>query len=154
VSRAAAVVVTSAALLLGLCGCGASPTPSETATSAYALTVGDCMRDSAGEASLDSVQIVDCAEPHEFEVYASVALPGDRFPGAAAIDELADPQCRAAFEALIGIPRENSRLAYDLVYPTQESWQAGDREVLCRVAEPDGRGGTLTRTGSLAGSNS
>ncbi len=42
-----------------------------TDTSAFAIKVGDCINDADVSASVESVPVVDCAEPHDSEAYAS-----------------------------------------------------------------------------------
>jgi hypothetical protein len=77
---------------------------------------------------------VPCDTPHEFEIYAETSLPySSQFStqiGANAIDF-----CESQFEAYIGINYLNSELEIDAIFPTEESFRAGDRKVQCLVSE-------------------
>src|SRR5436309_7771506 len=74
-----------------------------------ALEVGDCFdtdQFSPG-ASIDprGVHAVDCASPHQHEVYAvehDASPPGRPFPGDEAMSTQADDECLAAFDAAVG----------------------------------------------------
>lgn len=111
------------------------------------LAVGDCLN------GLDSGEVVTrlpgvpCAEPHEGEVYAlfDVSMEGD-WPGDDPILAEADAGCDQRLQ-------EYSQTAYDdlsvdifYLYPSEQTWEVGDREVICVAYFLDG-----TRTGSLAG---
>ncbi len=135
-------------MLLALAGCSAAPTPQ---TNVFDLAVGDCFDDSASGGTATGVDEVDCAEPHDFEVYASESIDATEFPGASQVAVMADARCLAAFEAFVGIPRSESRYAYATMYPTSDSWAGGDRVILCRIASVDDEGGLVPTTGSLEG---
>lgn len=156
------ILSTSLLLALGLAlgGCSALFPPSappatdsatgeeieQTDTDVFALAVGDCLNDTSSE-EVAEVPIVDCADEHDFEVYAEFEVAGDEFPGVEAIRAEADETCLAEFEAFAGIPYEESMLGYTSFTPTEESWTQGDdRLVSCIIGDPSGK-----TTGSLAG---
>ena len=115
----------------------------------FSLAVGDCFNstDSTAE-EISDVPMVDCGESHDFEVFYLFDLPDGDYPGeAAAFDAMGDG-CLAQFEAYVGQTYELSALGSDGLYPTQGSWDAGDREIACLLY--DFAGGTLT--GSHKGS--
>jgi hypothetical protein len=109
------------------------------------LRVGDCFNEpnfedlpadgSQGEASA-SVEVVPCREPHQAEVYHSLEVTGDDFPGESAIDRQA-AECVPEFKEYVGKPYGRSRLEITLYYPTSSSWRLGDRTVLCNLVERD-----------------
>lgn len=125
-------------------------------TAVFDLSVGDCVDDPIEAQSDDLVEVeavedVPCDEPHEAEVYALVDLPGTDsavFPGEDSIAQQADQECLARFEEYVGTTYEQSTLAYSYYMPTAQSWDAGDREVACLVADYEGE----LITGSVRGS--
>jgi hypothetical protein len=121
--------------------------------SVYDLQVGDCYNDPVGS-EIDTVPIVDCASLHTHEVYALPTIPvapGISYPGANEVRLTSNGLCEGqAFTGYIG---ENyyfgSPLLVVTLFPTQESWERGDRQVICSVSDPSG-----PTTGSLRGSAS
>jgi hypothetical protein len=58
-------------------------------------------------------------------------------------------RCLEEFEAYVGIPYEDSVLEFDAyLYPTAETWGAGDREIVCAAYNLD----LTPLTGSVKGS--
>ena len=57
-----------------------------------------------------------------------------------------DAFCADEFETFIGTPADQSELLATYMYPTEDSWKSGDREILC-VVYVDG----TTTTGTLKG---
>lgn len=128
----------------------ASAADGGTATSVFDLEVGDCY-DLASETEVEEVDVVDCAEPHTYEVYA-VALhpagPGEEYPGDDEISSFADDECLGdAFYDYVGIDYQDSELFAFALQPTAETWDVGDREVVCAAFLQDG-----LLEGSVAGS--
>jgi len=98
------------------------------------LDVGTCFDDpdkSDLVASWD-VPVVDCATPHDNEVYGNEDLAGDEYPGSDT-DYWAGQVCLAAFEGYIGVPYSASIYEFSWFAPSNESWADGDREVICFV---------------------
>ena len=117
----------------------------------FALEVGSCMNDYGSETEITSVPIVDCAEPHDTEIYASSNISGDEYPGLEAVQTEADDVCYAAFEDFVGLPYDESLLYYSTLYPSDESWSGGDREILCGISKYDDSENIVKVTGSLKG---
>ena len=62
----------------------------------------------------------------------------DHLPiGSAAVSDAAQTGCYDAFEGYMGISYEESWYGFDGLLPTDQSWAAGDREVVCFVAPYD-----------------
>jgi hypothetical protein len=97
------------------------------------LDVGTCFDDPDEFDLVDSsdVPIVDCDVPHDNEVYANSDLQGDEFPGREGIANRADQVCLAEFDSYIGAPYETSIYEFSWFVPSEESWDQGDREVIC-----------------------
>lgn len=114
----------------------------------FGLRVGDCIADASLVDDV-AVRLVDCDEPHRFEICASVPLVDGPFPGTAAIEEFTNAACDAGFEVYVGAPRTDSTFVVERVFPTEESWGSwGDRLASCALTS-DG-----DRTGSARGSGS
>ena len=108
----------------------------------FDLGVGDCFDDGdvplgPGVEEIGDVSLVDCSEPHDNEVYETVTVEGDGFPGDQQIADQADQICFAAFEGLVGLDYAGSALDFGWLVPTAESWDAGDRLVACFVYRLD-----------------
>lgn len=110
-------------------------TPPETTTSYgifdfFDLVEGDCFEpiSSSFEELEFTTQVdwVDCAGPHESEVYAWTAIPdssGSAFPGEETLAELADEFCGTEFEPYVGTAYDDSVLLYWYLYPTESAWE-------------------------------
>ena len=138
------------ALAALLSGCGAPGSDSGALTAAgdvFTLTVGHCLDDADATGEVTSVPIVDCAGPHDSEVFARTEVTGDVFPGGDALDTELDAFCQGeAFTEFVGIPFSESAYLTGGYYPTAASWERGDRELLCTIRAAVGR-----ITGTLEG---
>ena len=133
-----------AAIILLLAGCTAAPDGDDV----FSIVVGDCLDDADVADEVTTLPIVDCAEPHDSEVFARTDSTDAAFPGADALQEALVAFCRGdAFTEFVGIPFADSRYATRGYYPTSESWANGDRELLCTLIDESG----AQLTGSLAG---
>ena len=103
---------------------------------AFELTTGQCFNEPDSEEVLN-VEIVDCAAPHDLEVYETADLPDPTFD-AAAVDTGAFEICLAAFDGFVGTPYADSELDIYYLIPSEESWADGDREVVCAVYDLSG----------------
>ena len=56
---------------------------------------------------------------------------------ATAVSDAAQTGCYDAFEAYMGISYEESWYGFDGLLPTDQSWEMGDREVVCFVEPYD-----------------
>lgn len=134
--RTLAIVVGSVVVLAGLF---AIFVPSR--GNIFALTRGHCLAappssaaDGEASASLADLPVVGCTEPHDAEVFAVHEVAGTRHPGGVALAEAADAGCHDRFEDEVGLPELLLGLRVTAIWPSPESWSAGDREVLCLLA--------------------
>jgi hypothetical protein len=116
------------------------------------LQIGDCFDEQFGGAEVTEVPFVPCAQPHRNEVYAILDAPGGPtapYPGPSVMEMAADDQCRGrAFNDYIGRDYYLGPTLRTFAFrPSQRTWAAGDREVICVVFDPAG-----PVTGSLRGS--
>ena len=114
----------------------------------FALGVGDCTTDESLTGEVQEVTIIDCSQPHTVEVFHSYLIPDESLPDDAGIQAIVEEQCLPAFQDFVGLDYNSSVLLVNYLSPTPDSWDAGDRELLCLIEDPAG-----TVTGSLAGAN-
>lgn len=149
----------SAALLSVLAACGNGSTDARDSTSTTMLTVtesgpvaatelvvGDCLGQVAlgarERAKIDSARVVSCEQRHALEVFASFALdpaafetdPPGSYPGQQRVVDAADQGCVDQLEQ-VADPATFGLIA---LWPTEESWQVGDRTVVCAAFPTDG----------------
>jgi hypothetical protein len=124
------VIVAFAALvapaLLAACG--------EDDESVFNAEVGECIEslsDLTGQIS--ELPEVDCDEPHEGEViFLFEHDDADEFPGLAEVTTEAEEECEGdAFEDYIGVSFDETAILVQPITPTEETWDAGDRESVC-----------------------
>ncbi len=116
------------------------------------LDIGMCIDWPDGDDGLSAN--VDCAVPHDAEVYAAqsaVNLNGSGYPGEDAVFDQADDFCQGtAFLAYVGAEYEDSSLEVYYYYPDAAAWKVYDRGITCVVAFADGTplpGGSVRDTG-------
>ncbi len=117
---------------------GPTPLPGEE-QSVFELTVGDCFNSGSTSDEIQSVGIVPCDTLHDSEVFLLVDYPDDGtgFPGQEVLTEFANEECQGqAFTDYVGIVWAESRFFTSQLTPTQESWDSGDREVVCLLYDP------------------
>jgi serine/threonine protein kinase len=121
-------------------------TAPSTAISATELQVGDCLNDLTNSTDVSSLPSVDCAQPHQGEVFAVFDLPPGPYPGADGVDDLVSKGCNARLaEYSPGAPSDDAVGLFS-VYPLEQNWERGDREVVCIAKATSG-----TTTGSIKG---
>ena len=91
-------------------------------------------RGGGDEGEVENVGLVDCDEPHRYEVFAAIDVeaPNDaRFPGSTQRESVAFSPCRDDFDEYVGETYANSLLDIHTFFPSRDSWEdAGDREVV------------------------
>jgi Septum formation len=115
------------------------------------IEVGTCFNDASDEGTLEytDLPVVDCEEPHDNEVYHLFDAPGGAgYPGDQEIATVTEQGCLGAFDAYVGKPYTESSLLILPIPPTEASWEAGDREVVCAVYDAE----RAELTGSIRGS--
>ncbi len=121
-------------------------TAPSTAISATELQVGDCLNDLTNSTDVSSLPSVDCTQPHQGEVFAVFDLPPGPYPGADGVDDLVSKGCNARLaEYSPGAPSDDAVGLFS-VYPLEQNWERGDREVVCIAKATSG-----SSTGSIKG---
>ena len=103
------------------------------------LPVGACFDDPDDFAAVTDVPIVSCDQAHDNEVVGMNDIARPSFPGGSAVNQLATEICVAEFESYVGVSYADSPLDVGWFGPTEESWDAGDREVICFTFDPSGQ---------------
>ena len=121
-------------------------------TSVFDLEIGDCF--STDSDTIETVLVVDCEQPHTYEAYFLFdheAGPDADYPGDQEILEFADSECRPPFEEFVGKDYESSIWYITSVTPSAETWDVGDREIICTLDQQDADGEAIEVTGSAEG---
>ncbi|MGH9213780.1 MAG: septum formation family protein [Acidimicrobiales bacterium] len=105
----------------------------------FSLGLGDCWNEPPEETVVESATMVPCDAPHDLEIYAVYDVSFPAFPGEDEISTTAENDCVTRFADFIGIDYFDSALDVITLYPTEESWASGDREVACSVYDPGGQ---------------
>ena len=114
----------------------------------FGIQIGDCFNDDLPlaaqpeqevSAEIKGVAGMPCTDPHDNEVYAMFDLNLSSFPGQEQISALALEACLERFEAFVGREYEASVLDVISIYPTSESFEERDREVVCSVSHINDR---------------
>ena len=121
-------------------------TAPSTAISATELQVGDCLNDLTNSTDVSSLPSVDCAQPHQGEVFAVFDLPPGPYPGADGVDDLVSKGCNARLAEYSPSAPSDDAVGLFSVYPLEQNWERGDREVVCIAKATSG-----TTTGSIKG---
>ena len=101
---------------------------------AFNVQVGDCFDDSTSFSDeISSVPGVPCSEPHDNEAFAVFDVSIENYLDDDAMYDLSYNSCMERFESFVGKDYESSSLEITTMYPSSESWQQNDREVICAV---------------------
>lgn len=114
----------------------------------FDLEVGQCFNDPDSFDEVANVDIVDCEEPHDNEVYHLFDLADGSYPGLDAVESDAVDGCLAAFEPFVGRDYQTSELDIRYLYPTPDTWDDGDREIVCALFDLSGAQMTGTERNS------
>ncbi len=107
---------------------------SEGDVSVFSLRVGDCFDDVSLEPTeVSDVPAVSCDTPHDNEVFHVWQISGGDFPGEEPLNTQGIDGCLEPFETYVGVDYTDSRLDLFPISPTAESWEQGDREIVCAL---------------------
>ena len=101
---------------------------SDSESVSFAVEVGECYIEG------DPFRVVDCSRPHDGEVFATYEVPGTAglpYPGQAAVEVVAQRECKRRFEEYVGARLRFSELLMFYVYPSPGTWSAGQRTISC-----------------------
>jgi len=121
-------------------------------SSIASLEVGDCYNAPEIEYSgttVSDVDVVDCNEPHRYELFAVEQMTDSSYPGESQAAEMANDYCISRFESFVGMDYDSSIYFVFSAFPLSESWSEGDRSIQCAVGLDSG-----TKVGSARNSQS
>jgi len=114
----------------------------------FDLEVGQCFDDPDSFSEVSNVEIVDCDEPHDNEVYHLFDLADGDYPGQSTVETQAAEGCLEAFEPFVDRDYATSQLDVRYLFPTSETWDNGDREIVCSLFDLTGAQMTGSQQGS------
>jgi hypothetical protein len=106
--------------------------------SIYLPTVGHCFDVRTTDKGPTVYLDLDCALPHQNEVFATVDVPGKDWPGAPALESFAKNTCPASWEAYVGKPYATSSYEIGYLLPQESAWGNGVHHVIGCLVVPSG----------------
>ena len=106
------------------------------------LKVGDCITDVPTSTRITTIPTIDCKESHGGEVYAVWTMPDGSYPGQSAIDEWQN-KCPDELQTFSPEAMADDSVGVFVLYPTQETWNQGDRAVTCIATLAPKRAGSI-----------
>jgi hypothetical protein len=106
------------------------------------LRIGDCFDDDPAWIDEEvfevfAVEATPCGEPHDNEVFHRFDLAAEMLPSDDEVDDEAFETCVEVFKTFVGARYEDSELDFDWLWPSKDSWRAGDRSVTCYLYAMD-----------------
>lgn len=81
---------------------------------------------------------VDCSTPHEFEVVAESVTDAEEFPGEDTLSSEAEAFCTDAVVPFFDMVADSESVNYNYMWPTEGTWDFGDRKYTCLMVAVDG----------------
>jgi hypothetical protein len=118
----------------------------------FELSVGDCYLAPDDPEEITDVEVVDCDEPHDHEVFHTFELPDGDLPDDEELVATIEQECTGeAFTSYVGSEYATSEIFLSPLTPSEETWDAGDREVVCTGVLEPGSGEQLTGSFEASG---
>ncbi|MGB5936893.1 MAG: septum formation family protein [Ornithinimicrobium sp.] len=109
--------------------------------------VGECLQTESLEGEVRDLPTMDCSEEHDAQVVHVFDMPGEDYPSDEEWTTTLEENCLAGFEEYVGVEYAESTLSVRDLSPSEESWDAGDRQVLC-IAFTEGEPATESFEGA------
>lgn len=112
--------------------------------------VGECFTIEGDPNQVGTIRGFDCSKEHDAEVYykGDLGIEGD--VDSTKVDAAAREVCLSEFSGYVGADYYASSLDIYYMFPLEDGWANGDREVVCAVFTPDyEQGGILPTSGSV-----
>ena len=85
------------------------------------------------------VKIIDCAQPHAYEVIAAKKVTSDAAPTKKELDKLFTSVCQAGFKDFVGIDVGKSKYEVTYFIAGADVWKkVADHRIVCSAGSPDG----------------
>ncbi|ACQ81892.1 hypothetical protein Bcav_3650 [Beutenbergia cavernae DSM 12333] len=101
------------------------------------IDLGNCIDDLENPVSPGTFLHVPCAQPHHAEVVAEYTITEPDFPGTDAVQQQADDFCSTEVPEALPTEIDRTNLTVYYLYPTQTTWDDGDRIISCFVLGKD-----------------
>jgi hypothetical protein len=111
------------------------------------LRVGDCF-DAGDETTISDVDAIPCNEAHPYQVFHVQDHPTASYPTDAEFSAIFESVCVGPFETFVGMSYVSSALYADMITPSEESFDDGDREYVCVLYDPANEALTSTMEGA------
>ena len=112
----------------------------------FQLRSGQCLNFPPNGTAL--AHAVPCAQPHDAEIYGTVSVAAQQWPGDAALNAQARQDCQNKLSGYLS-QLAGGNVAEFYVYPSKGAWAAGGRSVICEIRATRGK-----LTGSVRASGS
>lgn len=106
---------------------------------------GDCILSLSYYQDNGVMQKVDCSTPHEIEVVAEATNDSADFPGEDVLEAESEEFCTEAVTPFFDQVGDSASVNYNYMWPTEGTWDYGDRKYTCLMVAIDG----ATFTGSF-----
>ncbi|MCV7089040.1 DUF4190 domain-containing protein [Mycobacterium interjectum] len=110
--------------------------------SAQDIKVGDCFAELPTGNRISSVNTVSCDRPHVAEVAGVVTIPDGPFPGDSGFGAYGK-QCKESLASYSATALLDPAVELAVMKPTQDSWQHGDRAMVCVATFANKRTGSI-----------
>lgn len=121
------------------------PPPGSELVGIVDLDSGNCFDPVTDPGSADrAVWKLNCGDPHVYEVFGVIDYDakgsggGMPYPGVPVVQDWSEQMCYAQFEPFVGVRWTISELDIKSWWPSNESWDQGDRQVVCTVMSTNG----------------
>lgn len=84
------------------------------------------------------LELVDCGDEHLFEVSENIEVSGEDYPGRENLHDEAGYECSRIADDITA-EYDVPQLQYWSLSPSEETWEAGDRTIVCFVGARGGR---------------
>lgn len=141
--KSIASVLVCIVLLPLVTSCGDEDTAASS-SSVPQVEPGDCIADIGPfteTGGLRGLEVVDCAQRHEAEVYGTAELADASYPGRDAVQQEMISTCDARYEEYPGAPE--SGLVQTAFIPSEAEWDDGIQTIVCFLEDPNGRTGSV-----------
>ncbi|MDX1887752.1 DUF4190 domain-containing protein [Mycolicibacterium sp. 120270] len=112
--------------------------------SATEVKSGDCLTELPASGLVMTVDTAPCSEPHTGEIFSVMTMPDGDFPGTFAIEEYQN-RCAPELAEYSPAAAEDPDVGLFVLYPSEDSWEQGDRSVTCIATTDTPRTGPLKK---------
>lgn len=129
------------AVVIGVAITMAALSPTQV-TNARDVKVGDCFADLPTGNRVSSVDTTSCDRPHSGEVVAVLTMPDGAFPDTSMFDDYKQ-KCRDSLASYSSTAMQDPNVDLAVMPPSQDSWQQGDRAMVCIATFSSQRSGSI-----------